>query len=78
MLLLQYSIIIIERNQKKGVVLNENKRTKQVGVSLTMEEFEKLRKCAFVEKKSMSCFIRDTLFKEIKKKEKRMQNDKKE
>ena len=43
------------------------KRDKQVGVSLTQLEFQRVREIAFLKQKSISQFIRDILLKNIKK-----------
>jgi len=44
-------------------------RLKQVGVSLSITEFEAVREAAFIEKKSISQFMRDNILKKIKYKE---------
>jgi len=45
------------------------KRDKQIGVSLTKDEFKTLRLEAFKNEKSMSQFVRDIVLKKIKNKE---------
>ena len=45
----------------------DKKRTKNIGVSVTEEEFETLRKAAFIEKKAVATLVRELALKEAEK-----------
>ena len=45
----------------------DKKRTKNIGVSVTKEEFETLRKAAFIEKKAVATLVRELALKEAEK-----------
>ena len=45
----------------------DTKRTKNIGVSVTEEEFETLRKAAFIEKKAVATLVRELALKEAQK-----------
>ena len=51
-----------------GKTIN-TKRTKQIGVSLTDDEFKAIRESAFKAEKSISHFLRESILKKIKFKE---------
>jgi uncharacterized protein (DUF1778 family) len=49
--------------------VSQTKRNKQIGVSLTEDEYKAIREAAFQAEKSISHFIRESILKKIKFKE---------